>query len=365
MIRKLLLVLFLLSLAELSYSQEVLNKGKISGYMFGDLFYNAIRDTGILNLPNTINGGKQDVNGIQLRRIYFTYDYDISESFVTRFRLEADQVSNSSDGKIGVFVKDAYLTWKNIFKGSDLTFGIQPTPAFEISESIWGNRFLEKTIMDARGIVSSRDLAISLKGKFDKEGMFKYWLMLGDGSGNKPETDKYKRYYAHFQVNPVKNLSLTFYFDFRSKPEINDPNSTLNPKATLSNSDLTYAFFAGYKEKDKFMIGAESFMTTSQNGIINGTTIKNRNAIGLSFFASYYFLKNLSAVGRFDFYDPNTDSDYKGDSRNLFLVSLNYSPIDKVTISPNVFIETYESLPSGRDIKPSVTPRLTFYYIFL
>ena len=219
--------------------------------------------------------------------------------------------------------------------------------------------------MDARGIVSSRDLALSLKGKLDKEGMFKYWLMFGDGTGNKPETDKYKRYYAHFQVNPVKNLSLTFYFDFKSKPEINDPNSTLNPKATLSNNDLTYAFFAGYKEKDKFSLGAEAFMTTSQNGIINGQTIKNRNAIGLSFFASYNFMKNLSAVGRYDFYDPNMDSDYKGDNRNLFLFSMNYSPVEKVTISPNILIETYESLPSGRDIKPSVTPRLTFYYIFL
>lgn len=355
----------LLVLSNFAFSQEVINKGKFSGYMFGDLYYNAVRDTGITSLSNVVNGGKSDVNGIQFRRIYFTYDYDISESFVTRFRLEADQVSNTSDGKIGVFVKDAYLTWKNIFKGSDMTFGIQPTPAYEVSESVWGNRFLEKTIMDVRGIVSSRDLALSLKGKLDKEGMFKYWLMLGDGTGNKPETDKYKRYYAHFQYSPIKNFTLTFYFDFKSKAEINDPNSTLNPKATLSNNDITYAFFAGYKEKDKFTIGAEAFTTLTQNGIINGQSIKNKNALGLSFFASYNFMKNLSAVGRYDFYDPNMDADYKGDNRNLFLFSLNYSPIDKVTISPNIFIETYESLPSGREIKPSVTPRLTFYYIFL
>lgn len=347
------------------FSQEVVNKGKFSGYMFGDLFYNAVRDTGILSLPNVINGGKADVNGVRLRRIYFTYDYDISESFTTRFRLEADQISNTSDGKIGVFVKDAYLSWKNIFPGSDLVFGIQPPPAYEVSESMWGNRFLEKTIMDLRGVVSSRDLGISLKGKIDKNGLFRYWVMFGDGSGNKPEVDKYKRYYAHIQVNPIKNFTMTLYADLRSRPDINDPNSVTNPKATLSNNNLTYAFFAGYKENNKYNFGVETFLNQTQNGMINGTDIKDKNAFGISAYASYNFMDNFYVLGRYDYLDPNMDSDSKGDSRNFFIFSLNYKPHEKVTISPNVFIETYESLPDGREIDPSVTPQLTFFYIFL
>lgn len=205
--KKILLIAFLiLASSNLLFSQEVVNNGRISGYMFGDYFYNAARDTGISTLSNVVNGGKKDLNGFQLRRVYFTYDYDISESFATRFRLEADQAANTSDGKIGVFVKDAYLTWKNIFKGSDLTFGIQPPPAFEVSESFWGNRFLEKTIMDVRGIVPSRDIAVSLKGKFDQEGVLKYWAMIGNGSGNRPELDKYKRFYAHIQYTPIKTI---------------------------------------------------------------------------------------------------------------------------------------------------------------
>ena len=50
-------------------------------------------------------------------------------------------------------VKDAWLKWKNIFSGSDLIFGISPTPAFDVSEGAWGHRYLEKTIMDLDGIV--------------------------------------------------------------------------------------------------------------------------------------------------------------------------------------------------------------------
>ena len=323
-------------------AQEVTNKGRISGYMFGDYFYNAVRDTGISSLSNVANGGKKELNGFQFRRIYFTYDYDISESFITKFRLEADQDANTSNGKIGVFVKDAYLQWKNIFKGSDLVFGIQPTPAYEVSEGIWGNRFLEKTIMDLRGIVASRDIAVSLKGKFDSQGMFKYWLMIGNNSGNKPETDKYKRYYAHIQYSPIKQVTATLYADLIARPNINDPASNSNPPATIPNNDLTFAFFIGYKEKDAYTFGVETFLNTRQNGIIRGTDKKDKTGLGISAFASYNFSKGLSLVGRYDYFDPNTDTDAKGDIRNWFIFSLNYKPDDKVTISPNVIIETYE-----------------------
>lgn len=346
-------------------AQEIINKGRISGYMFGDYFYNAARDTSISTLSDIVNGGKKDLNGIQLRRIYFTYDYDISESFATKFRLEADQAANTSNNKIGVFVKDAYLQWKNIFKGSDLIFGIQPTPAFEVSEGIWGNRFLEKTIMDLRGIVPSRDLAVTMKGKLDNEGMFKYWLMVGNGSGNSPETDKHKRFYAHLQYSPVKQFTATLYADLKARPDFNDPASTANPPATLSNNDLTYALFLGYKEKDKYTFGFEGFLNQRQNGIISSTEIKDKTGMGISVFASYNFSKELAVVGRYDYYDPNADSDAKGDSRNWFIFSLNYKPDEKVTISPNVIIETYESIPSGRSIDASITPRITFFYTFL
>lgn len=347
-----------------SFAQEITNKGKLSGYMFGDYFYNLTRDTGIASLPDVANGGARDLNGFQLRRVFFTYDYDISDKFTTRFRLEADQAANTSNNRIGVAVKDAYLQWKGIFKGSDLIFGIQPTPSFEVSESLWGNRFLEKTIMDLRGISTPRDIAIALRGNLFSDGLLKYWIMIGDGSNNSPEVDKYKRFYAHLQLNPVKDLTATFYADFKVRPDINDPNSTTNPPATLSNNDLTYSVFVGYKKKDAFSAGVETFLNQRQNGMITGTEIKDKIAMGISLFASYNFIKQLAIVGRYDYYDPNIDSDVKGDLRNWFVFSLNFKPDDKVTISPNVIIETYESLPNGRAIKSSITPRITLFYSF-
>ncbi len=346
-------------------SQEIINKGKLSGYMFGDYFYNLSRDTLILSLPDVANGGKKDFNGFQFRRIYFTYDYNISESFATRFRLEADGESNTSNGKISVFVKDAYINWKNFFKGSDLIFGIQPTPAFEISESIWGNRFLEKTIMDLRGIVSSRDFALTLKGKIDSKGILKYWLMIGNGNGNKPETDKYKRFYAHIQYSPIKQFTATIYADLKSRPKINHPKSFTNPQETVVNNDLTYALFFGFKEKDAYSFGFEGFLNTRQNGMFNNGSLKNKTGLGLTVFATYNFSKKIDGIVRFDYYDPNTDKGVNADSRKWLLLSLNYKPNDKVIISPNIIVETYESLRGEKGITPSITPRITILYIFL
>lgn len=359
---------FLLTLALLftcSFAQEQTAKGKISGYMFGDYFYNAARDSGISSLSNAANNGVKDLNGFQFRRIYFTYDYSISEKFSTRLRLSHEPKSYASDSKLAFFIKDAYLKWKDIWNGSDFIFGIQPTPTWEVSEEIWGNRFLEKTTLDLRGIASSRDFGISLRGKFDEQGMFKYWLMIGNNSGNGAELDKYKRYYGHIQYIPTKQFTATLYADLKTKPDINDPISTSNPPALISNNDLTYALFLGYREKDAYSFGIESFLNTSQNGMVSNGSAKNRKGMGISVFGSYNFLEELVLVGRFDNYDPNTDSNVKGDSRNWFIISINYKPDEKVTVSPNIIIETYEKIPNGRNIDGSVTPRITFFYTFL
>jgi hypothetical protein len=99
--------------------------------------------------------------------------------------------------------------------------------------------------------------------------------------------------------------------------------------------------------------------------MVNNGKLKDKNGLGFTFFATYNFSKQLALVGRYDYYDPNIDSDIKGDSRNYFIFSLNYKPDEKVIISPNVLIETYESMQNGRTIDASITPRITFFYSFL
>ena len=353
-------------------STAIFGQGKFSGYMFGDYYYNIGRDssfnhTAPSNAASTSSApGAKAMQAFQFRRIYFTYDNDISEQFTTRFRLEADQgalASSTGDvissGKVAVFVKDAYLKWKNIFSGSDAIFGVQPTPAFDISETAWGYRSLEKTIMDLRSIVDSRDMGLSLKGKITGDGMLNYWLMLGNGAGTaKPESDKYKRYYAHIQIKPITNLQATLYIDYKDMPNV----------AAGNHSVTTSALFIGYTEPFMYNIGVEAFITSQSNQFKpTGGSLGSQNGMGISLFGSYNFIPELAAVVRYDYYDPNTNSaaNAQGDIRNYVVAGLSWKVDKNVSIMPNLLYETYEA-PAGHGTPdPSITARLTLYYVFL
>jgi len=354
-------------------------QGKFSGYMFGDYFYNIARDTSFRHggVPGAAVGGQKDLQAFQIRRIYFSYDDDISESFASRFRLESDATAGSKEtdvaGKVTVFVKDAYLMWKNVFTGSNLIFGFQPTAAFDISETAWSYRCLEKTIMDLRGIIPSRMLGIALRGKLVESGTVNYWLTIGNNSGTaaangtNAATDKFKRYSLNLQFLPTKEFQITLLGDYLARPAINAFPVSGNPPETVGNSVLTTALFAGYMVKDHYNVGIEGFLRSQANGQHNSdnTGLVSLHTLGFTVFGELNFTPELVAIARYDYFDPNTDSQVKGDLMNYFLVGLSFKPDKNVQIIPNVQIETYQAPTNGTAPKPSVTGRVTFYYTFL
>ncbi len=347
------------------FAQET-SLGKFTGQVFADYFYNIARDTGFASFKNVAVEGPKDFQGFVLRRAALNYDADISEKFMARFRLEADSKSNTTNSRIGVFVKDAYLKWKNIFSGSDLIFGIQPTASFEVSEKYWGYRSVEKTIQDLRGFVTSRDFGIALRGKLLDAGSVNYSVMFGNNSANSPETDKYKRYYAAVDFKPIDNFSVAITGDFKSTTSVQDPNNT---GQSLPHNTILGSLFLGYGEKNKYSFGVETVYQINQNNMIIGGNItpqlKDVNALGVSAFGHYWFTEAISGLVRYDYFDPNMDADFKGDSRNYIITGIDFKVDKNVSIIPNIIVETYEK-EDLRDISfdPSVTGRLTLYYNF-
>lgn len=341
-------------------AQDLVNPLRISGLVFGDYFYNLKRDANIIQAKDVAIGGNAKFNGFQFRRINLTFDYNISSRFSTRLRFEADQQSNTSNGRIGIYVRDAFIRWNDIFKGSDLILGIQPVPAYEISESFWGHRFIEKTIMDLRGAVSSRDFGLSLRGRITPGGSLNYAVMIGNNSGNRPEYDNHKRIYSHIQFSPDENFSLTAYGDYSSSDQI---RYQVGNELMMFNADgYTMALFAGYRKREKVSAGAEVFRQTVMNGFKQNETVKDKNMHGVSLFGTWFFNNTLSLAGRYDYFDPNVDTD--GDSRNIWIVSFDYTTEEKIVISPNVIYETYEETAPGVKTDPSLTLRVTFFYTF-
>jgi hypothetical protein len=374
-------------------------QGKFSGYVFGDYFYNIGKDTAFSKLSRTVVPGTKDFQAFQVRRVYLTYDNDISEKFTARFRLEGNTIasengSNAIASRVTgsslsqLYIKDAYVMWKNIFSGSNLIFGVQPTTAYDISEGVWGYRSLEKTIMDLRGIISSRDMGLALKGKFDEGGMFQYWFMVGNNSGNDDATNRHKRVSLNLQVKPVKNVIIDVNGDYIARADINDPASTTVPKATVSNSILTYSILAAYNDPTMVTVGVEAFLQSTQNGEVDpadatNKTLKSLSAMGVSIFGYYWFTPEVGLIARYDIFNPNTDSNFPAAptgtltgsasyayslSRNYLVAGLSFKPDKNVQIMPNIQMETYQAprnVPNAPSISSSVTARLTFYWVFL
>jgi len=171
-----------------------------------------------------------------------------------------------------------------------------------------------------------------------------------------------------FQMMPTKELQFSIYGSLLARPNTNDLKSTTIPPATVGNNTTNLALFAGYNQKDVFNVGVEGFLSSTANAIPNSDTtgLAAANTLGFTLFGSANLTPELVVIGRYDYFDPNTEGRYKGDLRNYVIAGLAYKPDKNVQIIPNVQYESYQALPNGgRSIDASVTARVTFYYVFL
>ena len=328
-------------------------RGRISGYMFGDAYYNVSGDpahhyaaSGADSSKVNIDGNSpigKDLNGIQFRRVYFQLDNDLSIKFSTRFRLEMDGKEVTSGGKLGVFVKNAYLQVKNLIPRGNFLFGELTTPTFENSEEFWQYRAIEKTILDFRGSPSA-DLGVEMKGFVDGAHKVGYSAMVGNGNGQKPENNRYKRYYLSLPLNLVRDLKLEPYIDY--EPGLNGADKAL------------YKLFAGY-EFNRFGVGGEIFRQVAHSRVA-----PNSEPAGFSAFARMAPSPTLGAYARYDRWQPNRRAANRVDT-DLYIAGLDWQPYKDIHVMPNVEATKYRAkgtatAPADDDLQA----RLTLYYRF-
>ena len=344
-------------------------RGRISGLMFGDAYYNVVgdpnhvysaagADAGQVNVDGTKPITK-DLNGTQLRRIYFQLDNDLSIKYATRFRLEADSKALTSDGKVGVFVKGAYLQAKSVVPRGDVYFGIIGTPTIEVPEDFWQYRSVEKTLPDFRGLASSSDIGIGLKGFADGNHRLGYSAMIGDGTGQKPETDRYKRYYLSVPMR-FGDLRIEPYADYQSVRANLGPKVPAHAESLAVNNDqVLWKIFAGYEFR-RVAVGLEALARVNHKG-----PAPTQEPRGLSVFARGTVTPTLAAFARFDQWEPDHRTDDRVDSQ-LWIGGLDWQPYKDVHVMPNVEATQYLSKgnPKSFSSHHDLQARLTFYYRF-
>ncbi|HSQ35525.1 MAG TPA: porin [Candidatus Binatia bacterium] len=335
---KRLLLFTLLALLVLS---AVKLPAAISAYAFGDYYF--VLDHHKENV--------KDQNGFWLRRVYLTYESDISDKLKARARLEFNSTGNFSTtaANITPYLKDAYISYQYA-PLHKLTVGIQDSLAFANIEKFYGYRHLEKTMFDLYKVRSSRDFAIDFSGAFDTAKKFNYSVQYGNYSGNKNETDKYKQVGARFFVNVTPKLMV----------EVNGDISTVSGVKT---STLIQGFI-GYKDdwgRLGVNYGQEMVKEDNKDDVNFGV---------FSAFAVAKLGKKFEAVARYDMsMDPQLhgQGDYllieKGYKTNLAILGLAWNIHPKFQIMPNIKMVSYKE---NNGVKPASDTyfNLTWYYQF-
>jgi len=340
-------------------------RGKISGYAFGDLYWNVAGDprhlynaAGVDQGQPNIDGKKvigKDLNGVQFRRIYFQLDNDLTPRIATRFRLEMDGKELTSGGKLGVDVKNAYVQAKSVYPRGDFFFGELSTPTYDNSEAFWQYRSIEKTIVDFWGFRPSSDLGVELKGYADPDHHIGYVAMMGDGNGQKPETDRFKTWYASLPVR-FGDLRIEPYADYQSVRV--DPNASAVSDTAANNDLALYKIFAGYEFR-RWALGGEAFSRLKHGG-----AKANSEARGCSLFARAAFAGTIGGFARFDQFSPDVRTANRVDVQ-LWMAGVDWQPIKDVHVMPNV--EGTQYVRRGTAVVPphhDLQARLTFYYLF-
>jgi len=337
-------------------------RGRISGYLFGDYYdnlagdprhaYNAAgADSGKANIDGVPNITR-DLSGLQIRRMYFQLDNDLSARYSTRVRFEADGKSLTSDGKFGLAVKSLYVQARSVVPRTDVYAGIVNTPIIETVEDYWAYRSVEKVMADFRGISGSADLGVAVKGFVDANHVLGYSALVGDGTGQKPENNRQKR----------SSLALPIRWkDLHAEPYIDYENVLVRlSSGGLDTRDrLTWQGFLGYDLPRHAALG---WQMTDQ--VVHSAVGAFTESRGHSFFGRIQPTDVLGAFARVDLWQPNRRSANRLDQQ-LWIGGIDWQPFKDVHVMPNVEAIRYRA--KGTTLEPQhndVQARITFYWRF-
>jgi len=402
--------------------------GNVYGYVFGDYYMKSHADSLNRGGGNVqYRGGiPQNANAFQMRRAYLGYDFNISKQFSTTVLLADEAGPNNfagqpastpllianntgtnvdGTGSNSMYLKYAFLKWKNIFKNSDLIVGQYSTASFATAngtEPLWGYRSIERTIMDMHNNDASSDLGFSLQGAAWTQRNAKdslkptfigYIAQVGNGNSAKPETDKFKKVRFNLYVSTMQQKLVVGAYGDYNHIKLNDGNRVNQEQATS-----TMKLYANFKT-EWFKIGAEIFQQTNKNGDIiskNADGAKDTaNGVqqGVSLFLSGRIINHkLNYFARIDMYNP--DANYKSANtysatatnptggnltyttfykQTFYTLGFDYTPTSRVHIMPNIWYNKYtammgsvggKTLSANQKSGYDLVPRITCYFLF-
>lgn len=316
--------------------------GTIKGTVFGDFYW----------IPSNHNSDLEGNNGFWFRRVRFTYDRELSDSFSSRFRIdmssEGDFLTNS---KLIPALKDAYLKWEN--DKHAIYAGITGVPTWGVVEDVWIYRSVEKTPLDLQGFGSSRDFGIRFQGRLGEEEKVGYNFMVGNGNSNRNELNQGKKFMLAVNYRLNDHWIVEAYGDVNGQPN--------------NQNIYTAQGFLGYRSS-AFNFGALYAYQFRNNTLVGGDLNLNLASV----FANLEISEKVTSLLRIDhMFDPNPRGegiDYIPFSdqaeSTLIIAGADIQLEENIHLIPNIESIIYGESTFGAKPKTDLIPRLTLHYNF-
>lgn len=310
-------------------------KAKFSGLMFGDAAYFA----------SDHDPAFDGESAFWIRRLYLTYDQQLTDEWSTRIRFEANHPGDfKASQRLDAYVKDAYVQWAR--GATKVQIGLAPAPTWELAETLWGYRPVEKTIIDLYRLGGPRDTGVSVRGDLAANGKVKYVAMLANGSEVGSETNDGKKVMAALQFYPTSHLTFELYGDFDDRPGQTDRT--------------TFQGLAVYKT-DRGRLGLQY---VQQKRELAAGDLKLDVA---SLWGAWRLNTRLALLARVDrSFDANPDGAKigylpfdPGAKFWFYLAGVEYTVNKHVSFIPNVELVSYSKRPDGTTVDDDVVPRIT------
>lgn len=270
--------------------------------------------------PNPKNG-----TGSDIKRAYLTVDHKFDD--VWSASLTADFAPNGAAFHGGALqgtevVKKAYIQAKVFGDALVVRGGSADMPWIPFAESVYGYRFVEKTIADLQKDGNSADTGVNASGSL-AHGLLGYSVSVVDGAGYKNDI-RSKGMDVEGRVNLNWNGFVAAVGGYSGKLS-NDYQAVPDPTYhTAQRQDALLAFV-----NPQFRVGVEYFNETNWT---QTTSVATDKGYGYSGFGSFNLTPQFSVFGRYDTSKPSQTL-HSTETVNYYNLGLNYEPVKVIDLA--------------------------------
>lgn len=253
----------------------------------------------ISSINHESNGVDQADNGVQtdVKRFYLSVDHAFDKTFSANLTTDFRYNANGTSKDVLVYVKKAYLQAK-LSDAAIFRVGAADLPWVPFVEDLYGYRYVENVMIDRTKYGTSADWGVHFMGSA-LDGKLSYAASAINGAGYKTLSRNSDTIDLEGRVSfkPVNFLVFAVGGYTGKLGKSNDTVDTLHRATRLD----ALAAYVGKRGR----LGVEYFRAKNWNNV---TTIATDETTGWSVFGSFNINDKLSLFGRYDWLNPNKDT---------------------------------------------------------